>query len=245
MTTAILVARMGSSRFPGKSMQPILEKPMVERMVERIRPARGLDRIILATSDRPEDDPLEVLAKRLQIGCHRGSADDVLGRILGAARSADAQTVVELLGDNPLVHFQMIDDVMEFYEQGRFDYAASATREYPQAGEAVRKFPVGVRIQVYSRRTLERCAEKAAEPRHREHATTYIIEHPELFKIGLFEARGRWAAVSRPELSFAVNHEADLKKVARLFELCLPEDPLFTLQAAVRAFEAGPVEAAR
>ena len=233
-TTAILVARMGSSRLPGKSMMPILGKPMVERLVDRIRPARAVKKIVLATSDQPEDDPLAALAARIGIGCYRGPAEDVLGRIQGAARSADAGTVIELLGDNPLVHFQLIDEVAAFHKFGRYDYAASATAEYPQAGEEVRKFPIGVRVQVYSRQTLDRCAALAKEPRHREHATTYIIEHPELFRIGLFEAKGVWEAINRPELTFAVNQAEDLQKVTRIFEACLPRDPNFTLQEALR-----------
>lgn len=239
MTTAILVARMGSSRFPGKSMQPILGKPMVERMVERISKARSVDRLLLATTDRAEDDALASLAARLGIGCHRGSAVDVLGRIRGAAQSAGAQTVVELLGDNPLVHADLIDEVVAFYRAGLFDYAASATTEYPQADNEVRKFPIGIRVQVYSRQTLERCAEFATEPADREHATMYIIRHPERFRIGLFEARGRWSGLNRPEMTFAVNLPDDLRRVSRIFELCWPQNPNFTLQSALKAAEAG------
>lgn len=240
VTAAILVARMGSSRLPGKAMMPVAGKPMVERMVERVRPARALDRIVLATSDRPEDDSPAGLAGRLGLDCYRGSAEDVLGRILGAARSVGAQTVVELLGDNPLVHPDLIDDVIAFYRAGRFDYAASATTEYPQAGPEVRKFPLGVRVQVYSRRTLERCARLAVEPGHREHATTYLMEHPELLRIGLFEARGRWAGLNRPELTFAVNYLQNLDLMSRIFESCLPGDPCFSLQAALATYEALP-----
>lgn len=241
-TAAILVARMGSSRLPGKSMRPILGKPMVERMIERIRPARTLDKIILATSDRPEDEPLAALAEHLGIGCYRGSAEDVLGRIQGAARVAGVQTLVELLGDNPLVHSDLIDDTVGFYRGGPFDYAASATTEYPQAGGEILKFPLGIRVQVYSLQTLERCARLAAEPAHREHATTYIIQHPELFRSGLFEARGRWSALNRPELTFAVNYLQNLKLISRIFEICLPGDPHFSLERALETYDALPVD---
>lgn len=242
MTTAILVARMGSSRFPGKSMQPILGKPMLERMFERVAPARSLDRILLATTHRPEDDALAALAARLGIGCTRGSSEDVLGRLQAAAQSAGAQTVVELLGDNPLVHADLIDDVVAFYRSGSFDYAASATTEYPEAGDAVRKFPIGIRVQVHSRQTLDRCARLATEPADREHSTRYILLHPEQFRIGLFEATGRWAALNRPELTFAVNLPGDLRRISRIFQLCWPRNPNFTLHSALQAAEAGPVE---
>lgn len=239
MTTAILVARMGSSRFPGKSMQRVLGKPMIERMVERLSKARSLNRIVLATTDREEDAPLALLAGRLGILCHRGPAEDVLGRVVQAWKRFGGESVVELLGDNPLVHSSLIDAVMELYRSGGFDYAVNVTREYPNAPAELPRFPVGIRVQVCSAGTLERIAALASDPLDREHSTRYILEHPEAFSIGYLPAAGPWAALHRPEWTFAVNYPRNLDLVRKIFELCAPQDPNFSLQAVTRAADSG------
>lgn len=149
---------MGSSRLPGKTTKRILGRPMIERMIERVRHSRHLTDVVVATSTNPEDDPLEILARRIGVGCFRGSPDDVLARIDGAVRSAGADLIVELLGDNPLVHASLIDDVVEFHRVGNYDYSASVTAEYPHAGPQVQKFPVGVRVQVCSPEVIHRAA---------------------------------------------------------------------------------------
>ena len=101
--TAIIVSRMGSSRFPGKALTPILGKPMLDFLVERVRRSHCLERIVLATTDRPEDGRLAEHAAALGLGVFQGSSEDVLGRVAAAAQAFRADPVVELLGDSPLV----------------------------------------------------------------------------------------------------------------------------------------------
>lgn len=216
---------------------------MVERMVERISRARSVDQIVLATTTRPEDDVLSSLADKLGIPCHRGPAEDVLGRVHEAWKRFGGETVVELLGDNPLVHSSLIDAVVDLYRSGNFDYAVNLTREYPHAPEELPRFPVGIRAQAYSADTLSRCEILASDPLDREHSTRTIAEHPELFSIGYLPAAGPWAELHRPDWTFAVNTPKDLELVREIFERCLPEDPDFSLQAVMRAASAGlPVE---
>lgn len=240
-TTAILVARMGSSRLPGKVLMPILGKPMLEHMVERISRARAVNEIILATSRQAEDDPLEKFAKRLNIGCYRGSPDDVLGRVREAVATTKSDVVLELLGDNPLIHSDLIDDVVSFFNSSALDYAANVTTEYPHAPEGLARFPVGIRVQAYSPETIDQCAGLAKEACHREHSTSYIYEHPELFRLGYFEAIGRWSALKRPELTFAVNHRQNLDLVAAIFEEAYPKEPNFSLLRVLEIFDRNPV----
>jgi spore coat polysaccharide biosynthesis protein SpsF len=238
-TCVLLAARMGSSRFPGKTLAPMGGKPMVERMIDRVRRARHVDGVMIATTDRAEDDQLEAFAGSIGAGCHRGSADDVLGRITGAAKAADADRIIELLGDNPLVHARLIDDVVDFFDEGQYDYAATVTNEYPHADPEVRRFPIGIRVQVLPRSTLERCEQLATEARHREHSTDYIYENPDVFRLGYFQATGSWAALNRPELTFAVNLPENLKMLNALLDYCGENaDP--TLQQVVEAFDALP-----
>ncbi len=221
-------------------MMPILGKPMVERMVERVAAARSVERIVIATSDRAEDDALADLAQRIGVGCFRGSPHDVLARVAAAARACRADPVIELLGDNPLVHAELIDAVVERFQTGGFDYAASVTTEYPMAGPSVKKFPVGIRVQVVSAEALSRCDRMAQTPESREHSTLYVAQHPERFRVGYVEAAGGWAGLNRPELTFAVNYQENFELVSRIFERCYPQDPQFTLEAALAAFNAEP-----
>ena len=99
---ALIAVRLSSSRLPRKAVKPILGRPMIARMVERVQAAPSIDEIVIATSTHEEDDDLERLTRELGIGCYRGSLDDVLGRIHAAAEASGADRVIELLGDNPL-----------------------------------------------------------------------------------------------------------------------------------------------
>ncbi len=242
MTTAILVVRLGSSRFPGKVMSPLCGKPMLERMIERVAAAKSVRQIVLATTDLPEDDRLETWATAAGVGCVRGSSDDVLGRVCQAAQTAGADPIVELLGDNPMVHSRLIDDVVDFYRAGSYDYAASVTTEYPHAGPEFRKFPIGIRVQVMSRAALVRCEKLSTDPADREHSTRYALHHPDQFRLGYFEAKGSWQRLNRPELTFAVNYRQNLDLLERIFEPFLAQDPNFSLETAVEAYDALPPE---
>lgn len=238
--TALIAARMASSRLPGKTLMPILGKPMIERMVERIRRSSRIGQVVLATSDARDEDPLAAWAEGAGVRCFRGSPDDVLGRLRGAAETFDARLIVEILGDNPLVHAELIDACLDRFAKGDVDYVANVTNEYPKADPALKRFPIGVRIQVFTIDTLRRCEELAKTLENREHATSFIAQHPEIFRSAFVEAAGPWTTMHRPELTFAVNYGENLELIRRLFERCHPRDANFTLPAAIAAFDADP-----
>jgi spore coat polysaccharide biosynthesis protein SpsF len=227
--TAIIACRMGSSRFPGKTMSTILGKPMIERMIDRVSCSRHIKEICLATTDLPIDDELEFLAARLGILSFRGSEADVLGRIVGAAQHYKPDLIVELLGDNPLVHSSLIDDVIQFYCDSNLDYVASVTSEYPFAPKVLKKFPLGIRVQVFPRETIVRCGQLAEDSYYRENSTAFIAERPDLFRVGYFEAIGNWAKLNRPDLTFAVNIPKNLDLIARVFSKLYPQNKNFSL----------------
>lgn len=239
-TTAIIAVRTGSSRLPAKALLPILGKPMLERQVERIGRAPSIDEIVIATTELDEDDRLEALARELGVGCFRGSEDDVLGRISAAVAAAKPDRVVELLGDNPLVHADLIEEVVAFHADGGFDFSVNVTHEQPHAPPSAARFPIGVRVEVYRPEVIARCAAEATEPANREHSTSYIGQHPELFKLGYFQATGRWAPMHHPDLTFAVNYQQNFNLVERIFQTCYRKDPDFSLLAAMAAFESMP-----
>ena len=239
-TVGLLAVRTGSSRLPAKALMPILGKPMLERMIERVQRAKSIDEIVIATTHLPEDDRLEALADRLGARCFRGPIDDVLGRMAAAVAASSSDRVIELLGDNPLVHCNLIDDVARFFDEGGYDYAVNVTHEQPHAAPGVARFPIGVRVEVYRPEVIERCANEAKSPGNREHSTSYIGEHPELFSLGYFEAKDDWSPLHHPDWTFAVNYQQNFDLVKSVFEACYPEDENFTLDAAVELVERRP-----
>lgn len=232
-TCAILVARMGSSRLPGKSLIDVEGAPMMSRLVERVSQAHRLDKIMIATTTLAEDDALEALSRDLGVECFRGSSDDVLGRVKAAALAAGAEVVATILGDNPLVHSDLIDDTIRLFEGGSFDYAASVTTEYPSAGPDVCKFPIGIRVQVFPMDTIEKADELAEGKRYREDATAFMLESAHLFTLGLLEATGRWAPLNAPTLHFAVNHAKNMQLLREVFRELYPRDSNFSLDDVI------------
>jgi len=239
-TIALIAVRLGSSRLPGKAMMPILGKPMIEHMIDRIRRSRSIDEILIATTTLESDDELECFAKDQGISCFRGAVNDVLGRMGAAVASINADLIVEMLGDNPLVHADLIDDVVDFYHSGDFDYASNATIEYPHAGPEIAKFPVGIRVQVFSPGALAECDRLVSDEEHREHSTSFIYENPNIFKLGYFEAEGKWSELQRPDLTFAVNYRENFDLVKYIFENCYPKDENFSLQETLEFYDNNP-----
>ena len=223
---------------------PILGKPMLERMIERVQRARSIDRVVIATTHLAEDDRVQALAERMSAGCFRGSVDDVLDRMSSAVASSGCDRVIELLGDNPLVHAKLIDDVAAFFEAGGYDYAVNVTHEQPHAAPGAAKFPIGIRVEVYKPWVIERCATDAKSHFNRENSTSYIGEHPEIFKLGHFQAKDDWSALHHPDWTFAVNYQQNYDLVRTVFEACYPEDENFTLDAVVALMERRPELAA-
>lgn len=218
MRICTIEARMTSSRLPGKVLKPILGRPMLELMVERIRRARRLDGVVIATTDNAADDEIEALASRLGAGCFRGSEDDVLGRVLGAAKAFGATLIVETTGDCPLIDPSLIDQVVGTFEANDVDYCDNCI---------VKSYPLGMAVQAFPVRVLEEVAGLTEDPADREHVSLYIYEHPERYRLlhivsGLSEEESA--------LRLTVDTQADLDLVTRVFEELYPSRPDFTLQ---------------
>lgn len=173
---AIIQARMGSTRLPGKMMKSILGKPVIEYVFDRVRPSRLLDEVWLATTTEPEDETLVAWAELNNIPYFRGSVNDVLDRYYETARLAKADVVVRITGDCPLADYKVIDEVVGQYLSNypAFDYVCNTQPP---------TFPDGLDVEVFSFKALEKAWKEAQLTSEREHVTPYIWKHPELFKI--------------------------------------------------------------
>lgn len=212
----LLVARLGSTRLPRKALKPLLGKPMVERLAERALKAKSLDALAVATTTLPEDAELCAWAKGLGLGGFRGDPENVSLRMSQAASALGADVVVEMLVDNPLIHHEQIDAVVGLLKKGGLDYAATVTKEYP--AEAKRAlFPLGVRVQAYTRTAADAWSDYPQLLGGPQGTTAFLFGNPQRFKLGFVEASGPWAACRRPDWNFAVNYQKNFELAERAF----------------------------
>ncbi len=219
---ATIEARMTSRRLPGKVLMPAAGEPLLAHLVARLKRAPSIDEIVVATTTNATDDPIAAVADRLGIGCFRGSEDDVMGRVLGAAKSAKADVIVELTGDCPLIDPFVVEQVIRLYRYNPCDYASNVE---------VRSYPAGMDTQVFPLATLERAAAMTDDPFMREHVTPYIRRNPQLFsRVTLVAAPD----LTWPELALTLDEQADYELIKRIFEHFLPARPDFGCGDVIR-----------
>ncbi|MFH1914180.1 MAG: glycosyltransferase family protein [Pseudomonadota bacterium] len=168
--TAIVQARMGSSRLPGKILKPVLGRPLIAYEIERLKRCTSLREIVLATSDLPSDDPVAALGAELGVQVFRGNESDVLDRYTQAARAFDARYVMRVTGDCPLIEPAICDRTVASFFQAQADYITTP----PQVAE-------GLDCEVFTRAALETAWQEARRPSEREHVTLFIRNHPDRF----------------------------------------------------------------
>jgi glutamate-1-semialdehyde 2,1-aminomutase/spore coat polysaccharide biosynthesis protein SpsF len=175
-TVAIVQARLGSRRLPGKMLLELEGVPALERTLRRVRRAREVDEVMVATSAHPRDRALLELADRLGIAGFAGDEQDVLDRFYRAATARGADVVVRLTGDCPLHDPEVIDRVAGAYKgrRGELDYASNV---------APPTYPDGLDVEVFSSALLERVWREATDPADREHVTTYVRTRPNRFRL--------------------------------------------------------------
>jgi len=169
---AIVQARMGSTRLPGKVLRDLAGETMLARVVKRLRGAQLLDEVLIATTDRPNDDAIVAECRRSSVAVFRGDQDDVLDRYFKAANSRDADIVVRITSDCPLIDPEITDQSIRAFMGKLPDYASNTI---------VRTYPRGLDTEVVSMAALTRAWQAARRPYEREHVMPYIVEHPEEF----------------------------------------------------------------
>ena len=175
MILGILQARMSSTRLPGKVLMPLAGVPMVLRQIERLRRARQMDRLVVATSTETSDDPLVTALRAADVAVYRGSLNNVLARFIGALDANPADHVVRLTADCPLADPDVLDAAIALH----MDQNAAYTSNTPESFA----FPKGLDVEVISASALRQAAAEASSPEDFEHVTWGIWTHPERWKI--------------------------------------------------------------
>jgi spore coat polysaccharide biosynthesis protein SpsF len=210
-TVAIIQARMGSSRLPGKMMMNLCGYPLLFWVISRVKRAKLTDSTLLATSDTEKDDPLVELAQQLNVPVFRGSETDVLGRFLAAAHMAKADRVVRVCGDNPLIAPEEIDRLVGFFEKTQqLESTTEKLYAFNFAPKMGNGYPDGFGAEILSTTLLEELARLDDQSSSREHVTAYIWNHPEQFMIRTFSAPKEIAC---PSIRLDVNSQEDMDKL--------------------------------
>ena len=170
---AIVQARMGSSRLPGKALKDIQGRSMLARVVRRAQRSSLIDRLIVATTDKEADDAIASECKILGVSVFRGSEDDVLDRYYQAAKAFSSEAVVRISSDCPLIDPDVIDRVVRVFLDYRPDYASNTIEN---------TYPRGLDVEVFTFSALEKAWRNASLDFERVHVTPYIYLHPELFR---------------------------------------------------------------
>jgi spore coat polysaccharide biosynthesis protein SpsF len=224
-TVAVIQARTGSTRLPGKVLLPLLGRPILSRVVERAARAAGIHEVVVATTVDPSDDPIVELATTQGWAVERGSENDLLDRYVQTARTRDADIVVRITSDCPLIDPGLIDQTIEAFVEGGADYASNTLEP--------RTFPRGLDVEVVSRDALEEAWRDDADPASREHVTPFLYRNPERFRL---------VRVSSPDDRSAhrwcVDVPEDYELVRRIYE-ALGSDA-FGWEEALAVLEAHP-----
>lgn len=173
-TAAIIQARMGSTRLPGKVMMDLGGETVLARVVRRLGRAKMLDEIVVATTTAGRDEAIVRECSRLGVSCFRGSEQDVLDRYYSAASLTGAAVVVRITSDCPLVEPAIVDQTIRLFFNRDADYANNVVP---------RTYPRGLDVEVFTATALERAWREADAPYQREHVTPYFYEHPERFRV--------------------------------------------------------------
>lgn len=171
----VLQARVGSTRLPGKVLMPLAGKPMIQWIIERLKACRKAEMLILATTSMQQDDALADLAKDWGVVAFRGSGSDVLDRYYKCARKYGLTDIVRATGDNPFVDAEECDRLVDFYSAERLDFAIGETGT-PSG------YPLGVSVEVFNFKSIEKSWQEGHAPHHREHVDEYMLENPGLFR---------------------------------------------------------------
>jgi len=219
---------MTSSRLPGKVLLQAAGKPMLEHLVNRLRAVPSLRGIVLATTTNKADDELKELSVRMGIDCYRGSENDVMARVIGAAESVKADIVVEITGDCPIIDPKIVEQTIGAFKANKSDYASNSH---------IRSFPDGMDTQVFWLDALKRSAAMTSNALDHEHVTLHIRNHPEIFsKINvLAPPELHW-----PELGLTLDEPKDYELLKKIIEYFEPNYPLFSCLDIIRLLRQNP-----
>ena len=223
MILGVIQARFGSKRLPRKVLKPLLDKPMLLHIVNRLKSSSYIEMMAIATTDYSEDNAIEDFAKENKIGCYRGKELDIVDRLYQTGRKYKASTIVRIWGDCPLIDPIIVDRTISEFLKENADYASNLNPP---------TYPRGMDVEVYAIETLEKIINDTEDPFHREYPKEYIINKSREFNIVNVENN-----VNLSHLHWTVDYMEDFKFVERVYEELYKKNHLFTMQDILNLLE--------
>jgi len=225
----VVQARMGSSRMPGKVLEPLAGAPLLQRMLERLRAARTPLTVCVATTTDEADDPIAELCASIRVDCFRGHPTDLLDRHYRCAKARRARTVLKIPSDCPLIDPAVIDRVMAAWDETELDYLSNL---HPAT------YPDGNDVEVMTMAALEVAFEEASRPLEREHTTPFLWERPERFRLGnvTWETGFSYAMSHR----FTIDWPDDYRFIAAIYDALWSADAVFGLDEILELLRLKP-----
>lgn len=226
--TAIIQARMGSTRLPGKIFKKVQGKTLLEIQLERLQQSTLIEQIIVATTTQAQDDCVVDLCKQLNIDFYRGSEEDVLTRYYEAASAYEATVIVRLTSDCPLIDPWVTDKIIATYirQQESVDYVSNTLE---------RTYPRGLDVEVFSFKALKKAYMEAVLQRDREHVTAYMYSNPDLFKLDQVQGEQDYS-----NFRWTVDTPADFELIELILNGLYEEDKLFYMKDVVNLLTRHP-----
>jgi spore coat polysaccharide biosynthesis protein SpsF len=207
---------MASTRLAGKTMMLVVNKPVIELVVERLSMAKTVDEVVIATTTNPKDDVIVSFCEQNDVPYYRGSEEDVLRRVTETATKYDGDVIVQSGADCPFYDPDLVDQLVGIFKMGNYHYVCNDMKL---------TYPEGVDAHVLSMEVLREIDDKATKPRDREDVPRYIWEHPEEYRIFNLEAPEE---LHHPEIRLTLDYEEDLILTRRIYEAVYPKNPKFS-----------------
>jgi len=210
---AIIEARMTSTRLPGKVILDIGGKPVLQRIVEKLKKNEHIDDVIVATTINNTDDAIVDLCDSINCKVFRGSENDVLSRVLDAALENKVDVIVEITGDCPFVDNEIINELFKVFENNNYDYVSNTVN---------RTFPDGFDVQIFKTEALKKTEKSTNCPVDREHVSLYIYSNPHIFSIYNWDAPEKFF---HPEIEVTLDTIEDYKLITRVHDSLVKTKP--------------------
>lgn len=212
-TIAIVQARMGSTRMPGKVLADLSGAPMLQRQIERVKRANSLDQIVVATSTDSSDDQIVQLCEEIDVPVYRGDLNNVLNRYTGAISQFEPDVVVRITADCPLISPVVIDSVVQAFKESGVDYLSNTLQP---------TFPDGLDVEVVRAHVLQDLANTSTDPTEREHVTLGVYRQPEKYSVANYSGDQDFS-----DLRWTVDSPEDFAFVQWVYAELYPSNPEF------------------
>ena len=234
--TAIIQARLGSTRLPGKVLKPIAGKPLLWHIVNRLKSVNKIDEVVIATSNQANDNKIKDFCASENITCFRGSENDVLDRFYKAALSANAGTVIRITGDCPLIDPNLIGKLIDYFFEKGFDFCGIAAGAGVAKDGFVGRYPDGLDAEIFLINALKIAWQEARGLLYREHVTPFIWKQPKKFKLGTLKSEDK----DYSDFRWTIDNEEDYRLIQWIYEKLFPTNPNFNMYDVLRLLSEYP-----